>query len=85
MLHRFPYRPNSGLLREGLNPGQWWAMRVLTFVPVQGANFSFEPLCWRSRGSSLGLRNNPGLVVSEMRTFWSRCQNSGATENVGRA
>ena len=85
MLHRFPYRLNSRIATRRPQPGAMVAMRVLTFVPVQGANFSFEPLCWRSRGSSLGLRNNPGLVVSEMRTFWSRCQNSGATENVGRA
>jgi hypothetical protein len=54
MLHRFPYRPNSGLLRECLNPGQWWAMRVLTFVPVQGANFSFRATLLEKQGLVFG-------------------------------
>ena len=41
MLHRSPYRLNSRIATRRPQPGAMVAMRVLTFVPVQGANFSF--------------------------------------------
>lgn len=49
-------------------------MRVLTFVPVQGVNFSFQATLLQKQGLVFGGQEYGGQWYPTMRTFWRRCE-----------